>query len=178
MATTKRISLLVATAMTALLMAVMASGTAQATHDTGWPHLTSSTPAPGQVMARGANVTVEFSESLNPNTLRTSGGYNNVELYKWNKKKKKWLYIPASVSCDVACDTVTLNPYSSTTKLLGAGKYRARAWRDSAAGLKGADGNPLSDYIDIFAGYKWGPTSSSNNPPDSPNYIYWAFKVA
>ncbi|MDP9439672.1 MAG: Ig-like domain-containing protein [Actinomycetota bacterium] len=178
MATIKRIGLLVATAMTALLVAVMVSGTAHADHDTGWPRLTSSTPAPGDVMARGANVTVEFSESLDPTTLKTPAGYNNVEVHKWNKKKKRWMYVPASVSCDAACDTVTLDPYpGDASRPLVAGKYRARAWRDPV-GLKGADGNPLSDFTDIFAGYRWGPLDSANNPSNSPDYIYWTFRVA
>ncbi len=171
----RKIGLLLASMALALLLV---GGVAQASHDTGWPRLASSKPAPGKTMARSANVTVEFSESLDRGTLKTSDGYNNVGLYKWKATTQEWVYVVAGVSCDAACDTVKLNPYpANSSKLLSAGKYRAVVWRDST-GLRGADGNPLSDNVNILAGYKLGPGDSMNNPSGSPSTIYWDFKAA
>jgi M6 family metalloprotease-like protein len=134
--------------------------------DTTAPRLTSSVPAPGGTMARSASITVEISESLDPTTLETPDGqYSNVELFKFNKEKKRWQYVrDARVSCDRACDTITIDPYpGDTSKLLSAGKYRVKAWRDSS-GLKDLFGTPLSgggDYLVSRSG----------------SYIYWWFKV-
>ncbi len=171
----RKIGFLLASMASALLLV---GGVAMASHDTGWPRLQSSKPAPGKTITRSANVTVEFSESLDRTTLKTPDGENNVEIYKWNATKQKWVYVVGGVSCDAACDTVKLNPYpTDSSRRLAAGKYRAVVWRDSV-GVRGADGNPLSDVVDIFAGYKLGPNNPSNTPPDSPNTIYWGFKVA
>ena len=57
----------------------------------------------------------------------------------------------ASLTCDAACDTVTLDPFpGDASRLLGAGRYRARIWRDPS-GLKDPDGNRLSAQVP--AGY-------------------------
>jgi hypothetical protein len=65
------------------------------------------------------------------------------ELFKFNKNKKKWQYVrDTSVSCDAACDTIAIDPYpGDASKLLSAGKYRVKAWRDSS-GLKDLSGTP------------------------------------
>ena len=130
------------------------------------PRLTSSQPSPGGTMTRSADsTTMEISEALDPATLKTPNGqYNNVELFKWNKKRQRWVYVrDTSVSCDATCDTITIDPYpGDTSNLLGAGKYRVKAWRDSG-GLKDLSGTPLSaggDYLVSKSG----------------DYIYWGFK--
>ena len=47
-----------------------------------------------------------------------------------------------SVSCDQARDTITLDPYlGDASKLLSAGRYRVKTWRDSG-GLKDLSDNP------------------------------------
>jgi M6 family metalloprotease-like protein len=130
------------------------------------PQVQSSTPSPGETMTRSASITVEISEPLDPTTLKSSDGrYNNVELLKFNRKKKKWQYVrDTRVSCDQACDTITIDPYpGDTSKLLSAGKYKVRAWRDSN-GLKDLSGTPLSgggDYVVSKGG----------------NYVYWWFRT-
>ncbi len=65
------------------------------------------------------------------------------ELFKFNKNKKKWQYVrDTSVSCDAACDTITIDPYpGDASKLLSAGEYRVKVWRDSS-GLKDLSGTP------------------------------------
>jgi len=68
------------------------------------------------------------------------------------------------VSCAAACDTITIDPYpADPSKLLGAGKYRVKAWRDSG-GLKDVSGAPLS------AGGNY-PVSKSGE------YISWGFRA-
>jgi M6 family metalloprotease-like protein len=130
------------------------------------PRLTSSVPAPGGTMARSASITVESSEPLDPTTLETPDGqYSNVELFKFNKEKKRWQYVwDTRVSCDRACDTITLDPYpGDASKRLSAGKYRVKAWRDSS-GLKDLSGTPLSgggDYLVSRSG----------------DYVYWWFRA-
>ncbi len=130
------------------------------------PRLTSSQPSPGGTTTRSASITMEISEPLDRTTLKTADGqYNNVELFKWNKKRKRWVYLrDTGVSCDVTCDTITLDPYpGDTSKLLGAGKYRVKAWRDSD-GLKNLSGTPLSGGGDYLVS-------------GSGSYIYWGFRV-
>jgi hypothetical protein len=117
-------------------------------------------------MARSASITVESSEPLDPTTLETPDGqYSNVELFKFNKEKKRWQYVwDTRVSCDRACDTITLDPYpGDASKRLSAGKYRIKAWRDSS-GLKDLSGTPLSgggDYLVSRSG----------------DFVYWWFKA-
>ena len=168
----KRRAILLMTAMT--LAIVLGSGVALATiakdsthstgievdarvtptsHDTGAPQLTSSEPSPGETMARSASITVEFSEPLDPATLRVDTVYgtaDNVELYKYNKKTKKFQFFSkTSVSMDAAGDTVTLDPYpNDASRPLAAGKYKVRVWRD-AFGLKDLDGNRLSTHVPV-----------------------------
>lgn len=95
-------------------------------------------------MTRSASITIEFSEPLDATTLKSPDGqYNNVELFKCNKTKKKWQYVwNTRVSCDATCDTITIDPYPGvTSKPLGAGKYMVKTWRDSG-GLKDVSGAP------------------------------------
>ena len=76
----------------------------------------------------------------------------------------------ASLTCDAACDTVTLDPFpGDASRLLGAGKYRARIWRDPS-GLKDPDGNRLSAQVP--AGYV---LRDSNLGPDT--MAEWVFRA-
>lgn len=130
------------------------------------PHIQSSTPSPGGTMTRSASITMEISEPLDPTTLETPNGqYSNVELFKFNKNRKKWQYVrDTRVSCDQACDTITIDPYpGDTSKLLSAGKYRVKAWRDSG-GLKDLSGNPLAEGGDYLMS-------------ENGNFVYWSFKT-
>jgi hypothetical protein len=117
-------------------------------------------------MARSASITAEISEPLDPTTLETPDGlYDNVELFKFNREKKRWQYVrDTRVSCDRACDTITLDPYpGDASRLLSAGGYKVKAWRDSN-GLKDLSGTPLSgggDYLVSRSG----------------EYVYWLFRV-
>jgi M6 family metalloprotease-like protein len=134
--------------------------------DPAAPRLTSSVPAPGGTMARSASITAEISEPLDPTTLKTPDGrYNNVELFRFNKEKKRWQYVwDTRVSCDRACDTITLDPYpGDTSRLLSTGRYKVKIWRDSG-GLKDLSGTPLSgggDYLVSRSG----------------DYVYWWFRA-
>ena len=144
-----RRAILLLTATAAMLLVY--AGAALADHDTGSPQLTSSEPGPGETIARSASIKVEFSEALDPATLIVETPYgpaDNVELYKYNKKKKKFQFFAnTDVSCDEACDTLTLDPYpDDTSRLLAAGKYKVRVWRDEF-GLKDPDGNRLSTHV-------------------------------
>jgi hypothetical protein len=106
------------------------------------------------------------AKSSDATTLRAPHGqYNNVKLFKFNKKKKKWQYVwNTRVSCDATCDTITIDPYpGDASKPLGAGQYMVKAWRDSG-GLKDLSGTPLSaggDYLVSKSGA----------------YIYWGFRT-
>ncbi len=68
------------------------------------------------------------------------------------------------MSCDATCDTITIDPYpGDPSKLLGAGKYRVKAWRDSG-GIKDISGTPLSaggDYLVSKSG----------------DHTYWGFRT-
>ena len=68
------------------------------------------------------------------------------------------------MSCDTTCDTITIDPYpGDPSKVLGAGKYRVRAWRDTG-GLEDVSGAPLS------AGAHYLVNSSGS-------HIYWWIKT-
>ncbi len=131
------------------------------------PRLKSSVPSPGGTMARSAsNITMEISEPLDATTLKSPDRkYNNVELFKWNKTRKKWQYVwDTRVSCDATCDTITIDPYpGDPSKPLAAGKYRVKAWRNSG-GLKDVSGTTLS----------WGGNYLVSK---SGGYVYWWFKA-
>ena len=140
--------------------------------DTTPPRLTSSAPPPGGTMARRASVRMEFSEALDRETLRTPDGqFKNVELFKYNKKKRKYQFVAdTGLTCDAACDTVTLDPFpNDATRLLGAGKYKARIWRDPS-GLKDPDGNQLSTQVP--AGYLLRDSSLG-----ASTMIEWVFRA-
>lgn len=75
-------------------------------------------------VARSTNVTATFSREMNPNTLTSS----TVKLYQRIKKKGRWRWVAvsASISCDASCSTVTLDPYGTSTSVLGPNR-RLRA---------------------------------------------------
>ena len=140
--------------------------------DTTPPRLTSSAPPPGGTMSRSASVTMEFSEALDRDTLRTPDGqFKNVELFKYNKKKRKYQFVAdTGLTCDATCDTVMLDPYpNDTSRLLGAGKYKARIWRDST-GLRDPDGNQLSTQVP--SGYVLRSSSLGAN-----TMVEWVFRA-
>ena len=57
-----------------------------------------------------------------------------------------------------------IDPYpGDASKLLSAGKYRVKAWRDSS-GLKDLSGTPLSGEGDYLVS-------------ESGSYVYWGFRV-
>jgi hypothetical protein len=91
------------------------------------PTVTSTTPsAAEQGVARNTNVTATFSEEMDSSTIITSSTF---KLYQWNKKKHKWIQVNSAsttASYDSPSTTATLDPYGSSTTLLGANKkYQA-----------------------------------------------------
>ena len=61
----------------------------------------------GSEVARNANVSVSFSEDMDPATVSTT----TVQLYQWDGKTKAWrLVTGTSASCGSPCRTATLAP--------------------------------------------------------------------
>jgi hypothetical protein len=95
------------------------------TSDTTKPTIDEASLAPSKLQTgvqRNTNITATFSEEMNPNTITAS----TVKLSVYNKKKRK--YVPVTntvVSCDsrpAPCKKVTLDPYGTSSTLLGANK--------------------------------------------------------
>jgi hypothetical protein len=97
------------------------------------PEVDSTTPANRATgVRRGANLTVTFSEKMEPNTIvmtprdsadPTVGTSSSVKLERYDKKKRKYQPVRGvETSCNTSCDTVTLDP---ATSLLANTKYKA-----------------------------------------------------
>jgi hypothetical protein len=107
------------------------------------PTVTSVIPIEGKTgVPRNTNVTVTFSEEMDASTIVTDPSAKTsttVKLFKVNADGSK-TQVPAEVSCDDPCTTVTLNPYGTSSTLLGTHmKYEATV-TTSATDL---NGNPL-----------------------------------
>jgi hypothetical protein len=59
---------------------------------------------------RTTNVSATFSEEMAANTLTTS----TFKLQQYNKKKKKWMTVPATITLSNGNRTATLDPYGAT----------------------------------------------------------------
>lgn len=67
---------------------------------------------------RNTNVSATFSEEMSPGTLTSS----SVKLQAFNSKKKKWMTVPTVISFSDLNTKVTLDPYGTADKSLGANK--------------------------------------------------------
>jgi hypothetical protein len=99
-------------------------------------------------VARDTNVSASFSEEMAPTSITnlTTHVSKTFKLQMYNKKKKKWVAIPATVDVSNGDTTATLDPYGATEgtsveKPLGANKkFRATITK----GVTDAQGNPLA----------------------------------
>jgi hypothetical protein len=127
--------------------------------DTEAPTVTSTTPTSSQTgVARNTDLTIVFSEEMDPDTLSTS----TVTLHQkyWYRVRKRvrgkirrvwryrWVPVTASVSCDTPCKTATLDPSSD---LLANTTYSATV----ATGAKDKAGSALAQN------YSWTFTTGS-----------------
>ncbi len=105
--------------------------------DTLAPTVLGSAPAPNKVgVGRKANVRVVFSEALQRTTLNKY----NITLYRNGSNTP----LSATVAPSADNKSATLNPYGGTRKVLAARAwYEVVLWKDSASGLKDANGNLL-----------------------------------
>jgi len=98
-------------------------------------------------VSRTTMVSASFSEEMAPTSIAnlTTHVSRTFKLQMYNKKKKKWVAIPARVEVSNNTTTATLDPYGltegATEKPLGANKkFRATL----TTGVTDADGNPLA----------------------------------
>jgi len=64
-------------------------------------------------VARTTDVSATFSEEMSPETLTSS----TFKLQMYNKKKKKWVTVPATISFDASNTKVTLDPFGATEEV-------------------------------------------------------------
>jgi hypothetical protein len=107
------------------------------------PTVSNVSPTEGKTgVPRNTNVTVTFSEEMDASTIVTDPSAKTsttVKLFKVNADGSK-TQVPAEVSCDNPCRTVTLNPYGTSSTLLGKHmKYEATV----TTGAKDLNGNLL-----------------------------------
>ncbi len=97
--------------------------------DTTLPTVESVTPENGLArQSRSTSPTATFSERMNPDSLRDAATRTSTtfRLQQWNKQKKKWVKIPATVSVSLDERAATLDPYGDAPTLLAANKrFRA-----------------------------------------------------
>lgn len=87
------------------------------------PTVVSTTPkANATGVSRSKTIKATFSEEMNPNTLTAS----TVKLHVYNKNRQRWVAVTnKTVDCDSPCTIVELDPYGTSSTLLGANKkYR------------------------------------------------------
>jgi hypothetical protein len=94
---------------------------------------------------RNTNVSATFSEEMAAISLKNPDNTSKTfKLQMYNKNKRKWVAIPATIALTNTNQTATLDPYGATEgateRLLAANKkFRALI----TTGAKDADGNPL-----------------------------------
>ncbi len=105
--------------------------------DTLAPTVLGSAPAPNKVgVRRKENVRVVFSEAMQRTTLNKY----NITLYRNGSNTP----LSATVAPSADNKSATLNPYGGTRKVLAARAwYEVVLWKDSASGLRDANGNLL-----------------------------------
>jgi hypothetical protein len=102
------------------------------------------TPTQGQTgVQRNTDVSATFSEPMSANSLTdpSTQTSNTFKIQQWNKKRKSWKTLPATVSLSSDGKTATLDPYGDTATLLVPNKkYRVTI----ASRTTDMTGNPLS----------------------------------
>lgn len=105
-------------------------------------------------VSRTTNVIASFSEEMAPTSIAnlTTHVSRNFKLQMYNKKKGKWVTIPARVDVSNNNTTATLDPYGltegTTEKPLAA---RSKFKATFTTGVTDADGNPLANnYVWTF----------------------------
>jgi hypothetical protein len=109
---------------------------------------TSLEPDKGKTnVPRNTIVSATFSEEMAAISLRKPDNTSTTfKLQMFNKKKKKWIAVPATITLTNTNQTASLDPYgategTTTERLLAANKkFRAMI----TTGAKDADGNPLA----------------------------------
>ena len=107
----------------------------------------SLTPVKGATgMARNTNVSATFSEEMNgPSLKELDNTSKTFKIQRYNKKKKTWKTIPATISLSNTNKTATLDPYGATeptgtdTLLAANKKFRAII----TTGAEDVVGNPM-----------------------------------
>ena len=117
------------------------------------PTVLSSAPAPGKTVARKSSVKVNFSEMMDLGTLNRYG----VKLVREGTTTS----ISATVTYSGDFESVTLNPYGNTKKLLSArASYRVLLSTDDVDGLRDADDGELLQGGGLYAASADGKTVS------------------
>lgn len=98
-------------------------------------------------VARNTDVSATFSEEMATISLKELDNTSKTfKLQQYNKNKKKWKTIPATISLSPDGKTATLDPYGATeptgtdTLLAANKKFRAMI----TTGAKDAEGNPMT----------------------------------
>ena len=107
-------------------------------------------------MARDTEVSASFSEEMAAVSLKNPDNTSSTfKVQMYNKKKKRWVSIPATITLSPDNRTATLDPYGATEppepsdeRLLAANKkFRGLI----TTGAKDANGNPLArTFVWIF----------------------------
>jgi hypothetical protein len=95
-------------------------------------------------VSRTTNVSATFSEEMKPDSLTST----TFKLQQFNKKKRKWKTIPATLTLSNSNKTVTLDPFGATEGSseipLAANKKFRGFITGGANGVKDAQGNSLA----------------------------------